>query len=481
MTRSVATPSQTRDAVLADLLDRLTVDLKAGKSPDLDVLVRDHPDLADELRQLYPAAQMMADLSRFGEPGASAPGDVPLGDLGDYTLIREVGRGGMGVVYEAEQRSLRRRVALKVLPWAAAMDPKQLQRFKNEALAAASLRHDHIVQVHAVGCERGVHYYAMEFIEGQTLAQVIDGLRPGGEPAAPGMTQDYAAGGESPTPPVAALTTKRTRPRGREFHRRAAALIADAADALEHAHSLGIVHRDVKPGNLLVDGSGKVYVSDFGLARFGTDAGLTMSGDVIGTLRYMAPEQALAKHGLADHRVDVYGLGATLYELLTGRPAVQGEDKADILGRIAFDDPVPPRTFDKAIPAELETVALKCLAKEPSERYGTARELAEDLRRWLADRAIAAKPPSLRYRIGKWAARHRAFVAVTLAFLTVATAGLAAAVVLLNAANRQEARQRERAQENLRTAMEALHETAWPANSPGPWTPATPEETRRLE
>src|SRR5262249_44616454 len=157
----------------------------------------------------------------------------------------------------------------------------------------------------------------------------------------------------------------------------------DAADALEHAHSLGIVHRDVKPGNLLLDAAGKVYVSDFGLARLGPDAGLTMSGDLLGTLRYMAPEQALARHGLADHRVDVYGLGATLYELLTGKPAVGGTEKADILRRLAFEEPVVPRKLDKAIPAELETISLKCLAKNPAERYAAAGELATDLRRFV--------------------------------------------------------------------------------------------------
>src|SRR5205814_126251 len=146
-------------------------------------------------------------------------------------------------------------------------------------------------------------------------------------------------------------------------YRRVAGLVAQAADALEYAHSTGVVHRDVKPGNLMVDADGKLWVTDFGLARFGADAGLTMTGDLLGTLRYMAPEQALAKHGLVDHRADVYGLGATLYELLSGRPAVAGADRADILRQIAFEDSAPLRRLDKTIPAELETVALKCLAK----------------------------------------------------------------------------------------------------------------------
>jgi tetratricopeptide (TPR) repeat protein len=198
---------------------------------------------------------------------------------------------------------------------------------------------------------------------------------------------------------------------GRESYRTIAVLIADAADALEHAHTVGIVHRDVKPGNLMVDGSGKVWVTDFGLARVGPDVGLTMTGDLLGTLRYMAPEQALAKHGLVEHRADVYGLGATLYELLTGKPAVGGEDKQEILRRLAFEEPVALRKVDKAVPAELETITLKCLAKESAERYATAGELAADLRRWLDDKPIQARRPSVRQRIGRWTRRHTGLTA----------------------------------------------------------------------
>jgi WD40 repeat protein/Flp pilus assembly protein TadD len=218
--------------------------------------------------------------------------------------------------------------------------------------------------------------------------------------------------GTGETAPLAWLSTERTGPRRRDFFRSIAALIADAADALEYAHSVGIVHRDIKPGNLMIDAAGKLWVTDFGLARFGPDAGLTMTGDLLGTLRYMAPEQALAKHGLADHRVDVYGLGATLYELLTGQPAVGGEDKQEVLRRIAFEEPAAPRKLDKAIPAELETITLKCLAKEPKERYATAGELTAELRRFAEDKPIKAKPPGLRERAANWVRRHRALAAV---------------------------------------------------------------------
>jgi eukaryotic-like serine/threonine-protein kinase len=313
-------PSADLAAELADLVERLTARVKAGQAVDLDELAAEHPAHADELRRIVPAMKLLADLSQApgSRSGAAADGATSLAEpLGDFHLLREVGRGGMGIVYEALQRSLNRRVALKVLPFAATMDPKQLQRFKNEALAAASLRHEHIVHVYGVGCERGVHYYAMEFIDGLTLAQVIAGMRanhpasrerqrPEEETATHAPVADAPGSPAHDTHPVAALSTELNGPKTREFYRTAARWIAEAATALEHAHSLGIVHRDVKPGNLIVDQSGELWVTDFGLARFGPGAGLTMTGDLLGTLRYMAPEQALTRHGLVDHRADVY-------------------------------------------------------------------------------------------------------------------------------------------------------------------------------
>jgi serine/threonine protein kinase/tetratricopeptide (TPR) repeat protein len=431
-------------AALGALIDELAARMQAGEPVDIDAVLAEHPEQADELRQLLPALQLLADVASSGERrgvSATCSDGAVAGTLGDFRLIREVGRGGMGVVYEAEQISLGRRVALKVLPFAATMDPRQLQRFHNEARAAASLHHERIVPVYGVGCERGVHYYAMQFIDGVTLAGIPSPPDPlshkgrGGEtaefPAPPSpLVGEGGRGGEgkptAPTAPLAALTTEPGKPKGRDFYSRVAELIADAADALEHAHSTGVVHRDVKPGNLMLDAAGKLWVTDFGLARFGADAGLTMTGDLIGTLRYMAPEQALARHGLADHRVDVYGLGATLYELLTGTPAITGQDKQEILRRIAFDEPIALRKLDKSIPAELETIALKCLAKEPRERYATAGELAADLRRYASDKPITAKPPGRRERVTRWVRRNRtlaASVAVGLLVVALALAG----------------------------------------------------------
>jgi tetratricopeptide (TPR) repeat protein len=410
---TTADPAVSVNSDLARVVDVVTARPRTG-AVTADEIFAEFPEYAKQLEQLLPAMALLADVSRsagqspegIGTPRTDDGEPIP-GILGDFRIIREVGRGGMGVVYEAEQISLSRRVALKVLPFAATMDPKQLQRFRNEAMAAASLRHEHIVHVYGVGCERAVHFYAMEFIDGLTLSQIIAAHnRPADEPQTP--TAGKAA---APTAPIAALSTEPGGIKGREFYRSAARLIADAADALEHAHQLGIVHRDVKPGNRLLDATGKIWVADFGLARFGPEAGLTMSGDLLGTLRYMAPEQALAKHGLVDHRADVYGLGATLYELLTGKPAVGGEDKQEILRRIAFEELVVPRKLDKGIPAELETITLTCLAKEPTERYATAGELAEDLRRWMADQPIRARRPTARQRAARWGRRHPALSA----------------------------------------------------------------------
>jgi serine/threonine protein kinase/Flp pilus assembly protein TadD len=440
--------------------------LDAGRPPDRQELLARYPQHAAELARFLDDQEQVdrcaAPLRALGL-GAPAPGGEPAGGaperLGDFRIVREVGRGGMGVVYEAEQISLGRRVALKVLPFAAAMDPRQLQRFKNEARAAASLRHEHIVQVHAVGCERGLHFIAMDFIEGATLARLIrEAHHPEPAPAEAADPGAPAAGEAAPTLRAAGLTTEGGK-RGPGFYRSAARLIAQAAEALEYAHSLGVVHRDVKPGNLLVDQSGKLWVADFGLARFGTDAGLTVSGDLIGTLRYMSPEQALAKHGLVDHRADVYALGATLYELLTLRPAFGGDDRQELLRQIAFEEPTPLRRLERAVPAELETVVLKALEKNPADRYATAKELADDLRRWLEDKPIRARRPSLRQVALRWARRHRAVVWAAAAVLLVA-AGLGGGTWVSWAHRRAVAE--AKAQEAVQEANRFLQQERWP-------------------
>ena len=259
---------------------------------------------------------------------------------------------------------------LKVLPFAATVDPRQLQRFENEARAAASLRHEHIVHVYGVGCERGVHYYAMEFIDGRPLAEIIRETRKPDANVECRMTNVEG----SKQCRDSNLRTNQSRFVIRHWsfvilppYRRTNG--PSRRTALDYAHGLGIVHRDVKPSNLLLDERGKIWVTDFGLAKLGADAGGTMTGDLIGTLRYMSPEQVLAKHGLVDHRTDIYALGATLYELLTLQPAVPGTDKQEVLQRIAFEEPARPRSVDSGIPRELETIVLKAIDKRPEARY----------------------------------------------------------------------------------------------------------------
>jgi serine/threonine protein kinase len=448
--------------------------MEAGSRPNRQAFLARNLEIAaalaeclDALDFVQAAAPRLDGSGAAASPAVSAPAIDPTLPLGDFRILREVGRGGMGVVYEAEQLSLGRRVALKVLPFAWTLDPRQLRRFQNEARAVAHLHHTNIVPIYSVGRERGVHFYAMQFIEGQSLAAVIQELRqmagrPG--PARSGAAATAlpeALAGDTPGPTWAILTTERT---GRgEFFRAVARLGAQAAEALEYAHEQGVVHRDVKPANLLVDSHGHLWISDFGLAQFQGDAGLTVSGDVVGTLRYMSPEQALAKRGLVDHRTDVYSLGATLYELLTLQPVFRGRDRQEILQQIAFEEPRPPRRHNPAVPADLETIVLKALAKRVEDRYATARELADDLRRYLEHRPVLARRPTLLERGAKWFRRHPGLVAAALGVLILAAVGLAVSTALVareqvktRHAYEAEARQRELAERSFRQARKVV-------------------------
>jgi eukaryotic-like serine/threonine-protein kinase len=414
--------SAEQTAQVLRVLEDYLAELERGGRPQPDELLARHPDLADQLKVYLDQLDLLHEAAvrfRVAEPpdGAATPARDDLGRVGDFQLLREVGRGGMGIVYEAEQISLGRRVALKVLPLAATLDPRHLQRFHNEARAAACLHHTNIVPVYAVGSERGVHFYAMQLIDGQTLAAVIQGLRQSGGKEAPASAAPSAAS----TAPQAALSTAKP---GRDaaYFRKAAELGVQAAEALDHAHQRGIVHRDIKPANLMVDGCGNLWVADFGLAQIQTDAKLTLTGDLVGTLRYMSPEQALAKRAVVDHRTDVYSLGATLYELLTLEPAFSGQDREEILRQIAFEEPRPLRRVNRAVPEELATIVAKAMEKNPAERYGTAQDLADDLRNYLEDRPLQARRPSLRQRVQKWLRRHSAVVRS--AFLLVLLAAI---------------------------------------------------------
>jgi eukaryotic-like serine/threonine-protein kinase len=354
-----------------------------------------------------------------------------LGQLGDYRLLREIGRGGMGIVYEAEQISLRRRVALKILPFAGGADSRQLQRFRNEAEAAAHLHHSHIVPVFAVGAERAVHFYAMQYIEGQSLASLIDDLAEGTKTKAElpfGQPTNSAAA--KSTSVIMAISTEHSA-RSHYFFRRVATIGKQTAEALEYAHQMGVIHRDIKPANLLFDDRGEVWITDFGLAQFQSQTGLTITGELVGTLRYVSPEQALAKKGLVDHRTDIYSLGATLYELLTLQPVFDGKDRHALMQQIAYDDPKPPRMIDPSIPIELETIISKALAKSSTDRYSSAQELADDLQRFLEDQPIQARRPSLVDRGRKWMRRHPSVVIAATMLLICGLIGFAVSTFVI--------------------------------------------------
>jgi serine/threonine protein kinase/Flp pilus assembly protein TadD len=438
------------------VLEGYLAELERGVPPDPGQLLARHPDLAEPLKVYLASLEFLhrAALNlRSGDGTREAvapPAPGELERLGDYEIVREVGRGGMGVVYEAVQVSLGRRVALKVLPFAATLDGRQRQRFDNEARAAALLQHQGIVPVYATGCERGVQYYAMQFIDGQTLAAVIRDLRQqsGRDQAEP--RGDRASGGAAPT---AAVLSTEFSTQGPDFFRTVANLGVQAARALEHAHQQGVIHRDVKPANLLLETAPllpplgrairgerlRLWVTDFGLAHCQNQTGLTVTGDLVGTLRYMSPEQALARPGLVDHRTDVYSLGATLYELLTLEPAFDGHDRQELLQQIARDEPCPPRRRNPAVPAELEVILGKAMDKDPAERYATAAEVADDLERYLKDVPIRARRPTLVQRARKWARRHQPAVwsaAVSL-LVTVAVSAAAAGWMVRDRAARQ--------------------------------------------
>ncbi len=465
---------------LARVLDAYLAEVEAGRPVDPEEWVGRHPAIAARLRaclkslHLVEAAAEALALSpqpvRFDAPGQDnadaeddAGIDVESSDvagegprLGDFRVIRELGRGGMGVVYEAEQHSLGRRVALKVLPFAAAIDPRQIARFRVEAQAASHLNHPHIVPVYSVGCQRGVHYYAMQLIDGPTLAERIAELR--GQDGAIGRsgstlvlslaTPEEARApavaptpeGETPTDPP--LSTNPTR--HRTFFLDVARLGRQAAEALEHAHQQGVLHRDVKPSNLIVDGRGHLWVTDFGLARFQGEASLTATGDLLGTLRYMSPEQALANRAVVDQRTDVYSLGATLYELLTLRPAFAGADRQELLRKIAQEEPRRPRADQPRSAERPRDDHRQGDGQGPGEplchRPGAGRRPA----RFLDDRPILARPPGPLERSARWARRHTAAILIAVPMLAVMVLGLIAGIVIVLAKQAEIERGRRR-------------------------------------
>nr|WP_233903483.1 serine/threonine-protein kinase [Stieleria maiorica] len=374
--------SEEQQSRLTELLDQYLIALENGQRLNVDQVSRENPDLAE----VFASYLEKLDALYGVVPGFQDPTETPSPEhtdkmtLGDYTILREIGRGGMGIVYEASQQSLDRRVAIKLLPLASLLDARQIARFRNEAHAAGLLQHPNIVPIYSVGSERGVHYYAMQFIDGETIDEVVSRGRTGS-----------SAG-------LQAGATQIIR------------WAIDIAGALQVAHENGVIHRDVKPSNLMLDQAGKIWITDFGLARRQTDVTLTRSGDVIGTMRYMSPEQARGQTALIDGRADVYSLAATLYEMLTLRPAHDGADAPTILKQIDQQEVTPLRSLRPDLPRDLETVIAKAMSKCREGRYDTAADFAADLTRILEGQPTIARPPSIADRVGRFAAMHRSVV-----------------------------------------------------------------------
>jgi tetratricopeptide (TPR) repeat protein len=461
-----------RDYELADqLAEEFARRYARGERPSVKEYCDRYPELADLLPDLLPAMAQIEQVKE-GLAGAedrpAAPPAPPARQLGDFHILREVGRGGMGVVYEAEQLSLGRRVALKVLTQQQLRDAKQKRRFEREAKAAARLHHTNIVPVFGTGEHEATPYYVMQFIQGMGLDEVIEELgrmAPGsaalagadGAPAGPrdpsaqvmarslmtgvfqggeaGLTEAAAPEPEPAAPPPAVAVLSRPEParaadtpgvtssvtlpgqgqssgggkaRRLTYWQSVAKIGVQVADALEYAHKQGVLHRDIQPSNLLLDLRGTVWVTDFGLAKAEGGENLTHTGDIIGTLRYMPPE---AFDGKADARGDIYSLALTLYELAALRPAFDERDRNRLIKQVTTQEPEPVGRLRRGVPRDLETVIHKAIDRDPARRYRTAGELAADLQRFVDDEPIQARRQTLPERYVRWA-RHNPGIAV---------------------------------------------------------------------
>ncbi len=501
------------EALAEEFLDRK----RHGEQPTLREYVERYPELADDIRDLFPALLMMEDLgeSSGGTTGSLAAGNsaavgVRLQRLGDYRILREIGRGGMGVVYEAEQESLGRRVALKVLSASALLDPKQVRRFEREAKAAAKLHHTNIVPVFGVGRQDGHHYFVMQFIAGLGLDVVLDDLRrlrggkseakpvsaanrvaclTGADVARSLLTGRFDADGppedgsvtepfEDAAPPAAngppadsgvssallpGSSELSSSDPDRQFYRSVARIGVQVAEALEYANRQGILHRDVKPSNLLLDNHGNVWVADFGLAKTAEADDLTHTGDILGTIRYMAPERF---SGHCDARSDVYSLGLTLYELVALRPAYEAADRHTLMDRVLHEEPERLKKRAPGVPRDLETIIAKAISRDPATRYVTAAALADDLRRFVDDRPIQARRISPAERLARWCKRNKV-LASSLGVAAFALVAMAAMSLLY--ADRQR-----------RHASELAAAQGYSARLAGKYKDALDESNRRM-
>lgn len=539
------------------LAEEFVARVRAGQTPTIADYVAKYPQYAQEINDVFPAVLALEQLggheNRERRMAQRPLGPVNVGqNLGDFLIVRQIGRGGMGIVYEAEQQSLKRTVALKLLPPGSADMARQKQRFRREAEAAARLHHTNIVSIFGVGRHDDLQYLVMQFIDGVGLddvlgelqrlttqsVSVVDNLEqaavqtlaplpkattaalrlcdghlnyPGPDGPDDNVGETMAALDIVPTVEHAISQKDRSLPPqslpeelpdahvsgrgllGPRYWRSVAQIGAQIADALDHAHQHGVLHRDIKPSNLLFDREGVVWVTDFGLAKHEEHDNVTRTGDVVGTLRYMAPEQF---DGRNDARSDVYALGLTLYEMLTLRPAFEETQYGPLIQRKQQSGPTALRTHASSVPRDLETIVLKACASDPAHRYQRAGLLAADLRRFLDDRPVLARPVTLPERLWRWACRNPAVATLssltTLLLVVIAvvssTANYRTKIALENAEDAQKEaetaeadanEQRELAEKNLNLATGAMEDIVHKVASRGvpiPIAPRTPEE-----
>ncbi|QDV88378.1 serine/threonine-protein kinase [Planctomycetes bacterium TBK1r] len=492
------------EALGEELLERR----RRGEQVTTDEYARAHPELADQIRLQFP---VMIALEKFKENTLSAtadPYDIEIDtpqELGDYHIIREIGRGAMGVVYEAEQQSLQRRVAVKVFPRQTLREARKLERFSRESKTAARLHHNNIVPVFGVGHHAGLHYFVMQRIDGIGLDEIIEQAKaqPQRDVSADdthawrlgsGSTADSGSNRsvrrarwfshrEGHLPDVAAEPESKAVDPGLGLEitssfRRAANIGVQVADAIHYAHSQGVLHRDIKPSNLMIDPNGTVWVTDFGLATALQQDPSVDRNDIAGTLRFMAPEQLGGKH---DTRSDLYSLGVTLYELITLQPAFVAGSKAAVVDRILRGEFQKPRDVRPRIPRDLEAIVLKAMALQPEQRYANGRELADDLTRFIKGRPVRARRIGGLGRMVRWARRDplAASLVGTLAIV------IGTSFVLVSSKWREAVEERHRAENNLIVALESMDQilgrftSSWMARptdlEPGPDDPAPGE------
>ncbi len=385
------------NTVLAEYLAAV----ESGQAPDREQLLKDHPEVAAQLQEFFEnhdalVGRVATEASSIEKPGeaptlshGTTATDVGLNELpcdfADYELLSEIDRGGMGVIYKARQKSLDRIVALKMIKSGQLANEEEIARFHVEAEAAASLTHPSIVSIYEVGEHRGIHFFSMQFIDGESLATCLT---------------------DGPMPP-----------------REAAALVMKVAQAVSYAHEHAVVHRDLKPANVLLDEAGEPHIADFGLAkRLSRESNLTATGQILGTPAFMAPEQAAGRDRAVNELVDVYSIGAILYAVLTGRAPFEAATEIDVLLRVLDSDPKPPGKVVRGLPKQLDQICLHCLEKNPARRYATAAAMAEDLENHLKGEPLQMKTGGFLQSVRRWARREPALfvhTAAILCFLTV--------------------------------------------------------------